>query len=345
MNWLTGVFRFFLIFAILPLFASHVAGVFNQNKMREENTCKYWFPRLVNEPGVRMEGYAFFNPGMQPATLRFAAYDATGSLVGTPAERAWNAGHQAAYQADGLLGMMDVADGWVEVTANQEELSGMFLSQLYSPELGMDGAAVVLSGTTEGVFSRVAVGAGYETEILLANPAVDVVAVTLTLVGNGPIDELGTWILPSRGMVKLKLGELAPANPGPYEGAVHVSADGRVIGNALVIHASGTLSALNLQSVGGASRRLYAPHAVNMPGNYDTSVQLVNVGSDLTGVIVRVFQADGTFGSPDLNFELDKGEWIRLTENDLGLPENFEGWLLIESNEAPLVSCHLYNVA
>jgi len=209
----------------------------------------------------------------------------------------------------------------------------------------MDGAAVVLSGTTEGVFSRVAVGAGYETEILLANPAVDVVAVTLTLVGNGPIDELGTWILPSRGMVKLKLGELAPANPGPYEGAVHVSADGRVIGNALVIHASGTLSALNLQSVGGASRRLYAPRAVNMPGNYDTSVQLVNVGSDLTGVIVRVFQADGTFGSPDLNFELDKGEWIRLTENDLGLPENFEGWLLIESNEAPLVSCHLYNVA
>jgi len=127
MNWLTGVFRFFLIFAILPLFASHVAGVFNQNKMREENTCKYWFPRLVNEPGVRMEGYAFFNPGMQPATLRFAAYDATGSLVGTPAERAWNAGHQAAYQADGLLGMMDVADGWVEVTANQGELSGMFL--------------------------------------------------------------------------------------------------------------------------------------------------------------------------------------------------------------------------
>ena len=298
-------------------------------------THRYWFPRLLFEPGVRVEGFGFVNPGDVGATLRFVGYGAEGQPLGDPVERQWPAGSQGAYQADGLLSLTSAAEGWVEVMADQPGLSGMFLSQQYTPGLGMDGASVILSGTMAGVFSRVAVGAEYETELLLANPNAEAVTLTLTLLGTGPDAELGTWELPGRGMVHLNLSDLTSVKSSSTEGAVWVEANGPVIGNALVRHDAGTLSSLNLQDVTGASHCLFAPHVVNLP-DYDTTVQLVNVGAEETVVVARIFRADGTVGADEHTLTLSPGRWVRLTAADLELPADFEGWLRIDSDGAPL---------
>ncbi|HPA06511.1 MAG TPA: DUF5719 family protein, partial [Candidatus Hydrogenedentes bacterium] len=298
-------------------------------------TYRYWFPRMLFGPGVRVEGFGFANPGDAGATLRFVGYGANGQPLGDPAERQWPAGSQGAYQADSLLDLTAAAEGWVEVTADQPGLSGMFLSQQYTPGLGMDGASVVLSGTSAGVFSRVAVGADYETELLLANPGAAAVTLTLTLLGTGPDAELGTWELPGRGLVHMNLSDLTAAKSSSTEGAVRVEADGPLIGNALVRHDAGTLSSLNLQDVAAASRRLYAPHVVNRP-DYDTAVQLVNAGAEAAAVEVWIYRADGTVGANTHTLILPRGRWVRLTAADLELPADFEGWLRIDSAGAPL---------
>lgn len=118
--------RLFLLvsLAVGVLFVS-VAGASDQTRLL--------FPRLGFQPGVSTEGYAFVNPGGSAATLRFTAYGPAGQVVGTPAERVWAAGHQAAFQAEGVLGLTGAAEGWVEVESNRSGLSGLYRKRSMNP--------------------------------------------------------------------------------------------------------------------------------------------------------------------------------------------------------------------
>jgi len=226
-----------------PIYASGGAGTILKRSAGRE----YFFPRFHFEPGAWTEGFGFVNPGEAPAQIQFWQYGESGQLVAASTPVSWPARNQAAYQADGLLGLTAASTGWVLAQSDSSDPFGYFLTQRFHGGLaGLDGAEVFTGLITEGVFPRVRMTGTFSSELFLANPGPAPVQVTLTGHDGSNLLAGGTHIIPALGYLCVDAADIFAV---PFDGFVHLEATGGVIGNLLLRDGDRSISSVNLQAV------------------------------------------------------------------------------------------------
>ena len=211
----------------------------------------YYFPRLSYHSGTWTEGYGFVNPSNTDASVDFEAFANNGSSIAQSAVMPWAAHCQGAYQAEGILGLTQPTEAWVSAQSDSNSLRGFFLTQYFSGGLaGLDGAAVFTTTLTEGIFPRVMAADTFTTEMFVANPGASAVEATFTGFDGVNVHAGGTQAIPARGFLKLDTATLFGT---AFNGYVHVTATGGVIGNAVTQDGTLSISSINLQPVSESS--------------------------------------------------------------------------------------------
>ncbi len=300
------------------------------------------FPRLAYQPGETVEGYGFVNPAVDPARVRFTAIGAEGQTEASSALTDWASGGQAAYQADGLLGLSEATTGWVLAESDQPGLLGFFLSQVYDPGLvAMDGAAVATDTTQHAVLPRVKSSGGYSTDIFLVNPGSATVTITITGLDGQNTHDGGIRTIPAGGYIRVSLVDLFGSDL--FDGALLLDGDAGFTGNAVIRYDGDAiaLSSVNLQPVSDAAATLYAAHIARITDLYFTEINLVNPGPTDATATLSAFAEDGSGLGTPTEVTVPAGQMITLDDSALGLPVtgDVQGWLRIDSPDAPLNGC------
>jgi len=299
-----------------------------------------YFPRQTFVPGAWTEGYGFYNPGGDDAGVRFTRYRSDGQAMNTAGPMAWYAGEQAAYQIDGVFGLGGSATGWVAAEVNQRGLLGYFLTQHFTEAglVGLDGAGVFTAGMDNGYFPRVCNVGTPSTDITLANPGNSAVTVVLTGLDGDQVYTATPGIIHPHGCLKI---DPARTFGVEFDGAIEVESSGPVIGNALIRDGDASIASVNLMPVSGGAQKLYAAHIVRFPGVYYCLLNLVNPNGASMKAKVTFYLADGTQPMTHKMFDIPAGQVRVITDAEIGLPadENVEGWLLVETQNGPLLGC------
>ena len=299
-----------------------------------------YFPRQTFTPGAWTEGYGFFNPGGDDAGVRFTRYRSDGQAMNTAGPLAWYAGEQAAYQIDGVFGLGGSATGWVAAEVNQPGLLGYFMTQHFTEAglVGLDGAGVFTAGMDNGYFPRVCNAGTPSTDITLANPGNSAVTVVLTGLDGDQVYTATPGIIQPHGCLKI---DPARTFGVEFDGAIEVEASGPVIGNAMIRDGDASIASVNLMPVSSGAQKLYAAHIVRFPGVYYCVLNLINLNAASLKAKVTFYLADGTQPMAHKMFDIPAGQVRVITDDEIGLPddENVEGWLLVESQNGPLLGC------
>jgi hypothetical protein len=298
-----------------------------------------YFPRFSYMPGSWTEGFGFVNRGWTASVVQFTAYGADGSVLATSPSYPWRGKEQGAYQGEGLFGLSQAADAWIQATANDtSNLLGFFLTQRFDGGLrGLDGAAVFNQSLPTGVFPRVRMLGSWSTELFLCNPGDASVQVTVTGY-NGTNSVAGSaQNIPAHGFVKVNAASLFAS---AFDGAIRLDCTGGIIGNALLKTGDDDVSSLNLQSIGSGGM-LYAPHIVRMNGLYYTEVDLFNPEDSVVTATVSAYLADGSPMSEPFQVLIPAHQVSMLAGVTLGLPpgQDAEGWLKVDATGHDLVGC------
>jgi len=299
-----------------------------------------YFPRLSFVPGVSTEGFGFVNSGQNDASVTFTGFNSSGTIVGTSDPLDWLAGTQGAFQADILLGLSQDTNCWVTAESDQTGLKGFFLSQLYDAQTmaGMDGASVFTATITDGIIPRIQGTNGYATEIFIANPGDSNVDVTVTGYDGTEMIAGGVHLIGAKGVLVTDLETLFGAK-AVFDGFLHLEATGGVIANATIRFGDNALSSSNVLPVSEAAEILYASHIVLFPGQYSTSINLINTSDTDAVVTISPFLANGDQMTAPFTRDIPANQILTLEDEQLGLPpgENTDGWLKMESQSHPLL--------
>lgn len=297
-----------------------------------------YFPRLGYDPGASTEGFGFVNTGSQAIQTTFHAFDASGAPVGTSTPMTWPARNQGAFQAEGVLGLTQAANGWAEARVSRGEMLGFFLTQWFPGGVltGLDGAGVFTRTMNRGVIPRIQTTNGYTTEVRLVNPGFDSFTVAIQYAASFGGAYCASIPVPARGMTIADLGLC-----GQFDGALYLESQGQFIATATILNGDNCLSTSNAIPWGEASETLYASHIVLFPGVYSTTVQLYNGGGTSATATLQPYNADGTPLAAPLNVDIPSSASVGISDTQLGLPAgvNSDGWLKISSPGKPLMGC------
>ncbi len=316
----------------------HPGGIQVYDVKHDQVYAARYFPRLGYTPGTSTEGLGFVNTGSQAIQATFQAYDAAGNSAGTSAPMTWPAQNQGAYQAEGVLGLTQATDGWVEARLSRGEMLGFFLTQWFPGGVlsGLDGASVFTRAMTRGIIPRIQMLNGYSTEVRIVNTSGMGYNVGYQRIPGTAFGFCGSLPIPARGMATADL-----AGCGAYDGALFLEGTSQFIANATIRYGNDCLSSVNVIPFEEAAESLYAPHIVLFPGIYFTSINLYNTAATDATVQISPFNADGTPMASPFNTTIEGQHVVTLTDTQLGLPAgvNSDGWLKVTSPGKPLIGC------
>ena len=303
-----------------------------------------YFPRFELVPGESTEGIGFVNAGASAAAVTFTAFDRDGSGIRQVGPVFWPSGDQAAYQADGLLGLSDETSAWIEAKSDKDSLRGFFLSQSFpgGTLLGLDGAEVFDATYTSGIFPRVATSGFYSTEVYLANPGQRRTIARITGFDADTQYDGGSHVIEANGFLSTTVEQLFGEGNG-FDGYLQVEATEGVIGNAIIRYGSETVSSSNMLPLDEASISLYASHTFIQAGVYFTEVSLINPldGPDKTAsnVTITAYDEGGAVIATPVEVQLEDGQIVSLRDAELGLPTDapVNAWLHIQSDFDALI--------
>jgi hypothetical protein len=316
----------------------HPGGTQVYNLETGEIYALRYFPRLDYQPGGSTEGYGFVNTGGQSIQTSFLAYGDNGQIVGSSADLHWPAGGQGAYQAEGLLGLGQSTQGWVEARVSRGEMLGFFLTQWFPGGVlsGMDGASVFSGTMSTGLIPRIQMTDGYSTEVRIVNPGYNPISVALQWDDTSGGAYCGSVPVPARGMT---IPDLSIC--GQFDGALYLESSGQFIVSATIRHGDDCLATANAIPWGEMAETLYASHIVLFPGVYFTTIQLYNPAATAAEAVLQPYNAHGTPMAAPVNVTIPSSASVPLTDTQLGLPSglNSEGWLTITSPGKLLMDC------
>ena len=264
-----------------------------------------FYPRLLvhanasaGEGDQEFIGMAIANLENRRATLRFSAYNASGTLImrqgiTNPAVRELDPGKQLPLLDHELFGASlsgPDALGWVKIESTVNKVAGFFM-KFNGGLTELDGAGFSINPVTSFLFSEIR-SRGF-TKVNIGNPNPDSVTLTLNLTGaDGLVLATTSRVIPSYGALIADLfGEIFPSR-APDSGAyVKVSSSLGVLPYELLGSPAQDFDNLLGQATDQGSRSLFCPQYI-VGGMWHSTVSIVNLDPTDGLVTVRLFGND-----------------------------------------------------
>ncbi|MBS1824706.1 MAG: choice-of-anchor D domain-containing protein [Acidobacteria bacterium] len=242
---------------------------------------------------------ALNNPAASAGSFSFNAYDSEGASAGgqsVPQPLTAGASAQATGTAATILNPQNGrASGWVEVTAERTEATGV---QVLSGGGVLDVLPLEKERSNSWLLSVVEQDENFTTQIHLANSANAYAPVTCDLRRpDGTSAGVWTGNIEPKGKLSLSLSAMFPGLPTPFRGYLSVIAEQDITAAAL-LQSSSALDAVagKLALPPSAQSRLYAP--VVGAASIAARLSLVNLGTQSASVTVRGFSSSGVAANP-----------------------------------------------
>ncbi|MBI1761407.1 MAG: hypothetical protein HYR56_08230, partial [Acidobacteria bacterium] len=297
--------------------------------------------KVLNAPLLRDEAnfsapLYLNNQGTALASLTLRAFDEQGQPLGNTATITLAAGQTLTRTPTELFRLMQpVSSGWVQIWSNQKAVAVWQM-----PGQGNRLDAFRLEGAASGsqLLTNLVYDATWTTEIYLANTTKFYNNLTLELrnTAGAQVGVRETTLAP-KAVLTGRLQDLFLDISAPFNGYLVIRGDHEMC--ATVLHeSSNELLAFNARPLlpgDPTPTKLYAPSAVELPGEIATTVNLVNPTASAATLRLRLIEEEGaSFGAP-VNLTLTPGQQYQRTLRqlfNLGPNAFFFGALVIESN-------------